>query len=149
MNRLGFVNTYAGLILPSITSATGTFLMRQTMMAIPMDYEYAAMIDGCNRGQMFLRVFLPMTSNTLVALGIFTFMGSWNNYLWPLIIISKREMYTLPIGLTMYLVTSVGTKLEWSVILCAGIMSVLPMFVFYAFASKRFMDGITLGGIKG
>jgi multiple sugar transport system permease protein len=149
MNKLGLVNTYAGLVLPSISFPMGTFLMRQTMKAIPMDYEYAAMIDGCNRGQMFMRIFFPMTRNTVIALGIFTFMGSWNNYIWPLIIIGKKEMYTLPIGLTNYtLNTAVGSRPEWGVVLCACIMSVLPVFIFYAFASRRFMDGITLSGIK-
>jgi multiple sugar transport system permease protein len=149
MNKLGFLDSYIGLILPSISFPMGTFMMRQTMKAIPVDYEHAAMIDGCNRGQMYLKVFLPMTTNTIVALGIFTFMGSWNNYIWPLLIIKTRSLYTLPLGLTLYNITNNSIRrLEWSHILCACLMAVLPIFVFYAFASRRFMDGITLSGIK-
>jgi multiple sugar transport system permease protein len=149
MNRLGLLDSYAGLILPSISFPIGTFMMRQTMKAIPMDYEYAAMMDGCNRGQMYLKVFLPMTTNTIIALGIFTFMGSWNNYLWPLLIIKTRELYTMPIALPLFFLGSDSIqRLEWSNLLCAAIMSVLPIFIFYAFASRRFMDGITLSGIK-
>jgi ABC-type glycerol-3-phosphate transport system permease component len=147
--NMKLLNTYLGLVLPAISSPMGIFLIRQNMKSIPPDYEYAAMIDGCNRGQMFLHVFLPMTTNTIVALGIFTFMGSWNNYIWPLLIITKRSMYTLPLGLTLYAVFNNNIRhLEWSHILCAGIMAVLPIFVVYALASKRFMEGFMLSGIK-
>lgn len=149
MNNLGLVNTLAGLILPLISFPMGTFLMRQTMMSIPIDYEYAAMIDGCNRFQMFFKVFLPMVNNTVMALGVFTFMSSWNNYIWPLVIISDQELYTLPIGLTLYTVqSSMGRRPEWSVIMAAALLSVLPIMVIYCFASRRFMEGIALGGLK-
>lgn len=149
MNRLGLVNTLAGLILPLISFPMGTFLMRQTMLSIPLDYEHAAMIDGCNRFQMFFKVFLPMTNNTVVALAIFTFMGSWNNYIWPLVIVSDRSLYTLPIGLTLYTVqSSMGRRPEWSVIMAAAILSVLPIMAVYSFASRRFMEGIALSGLK-
>lgn len=147
--KMGLLNTYFGLILPSLSSPMGIFLIRQSMKSIPVDYEYAAMIDGCNRGQMFLKVFLPMTTNTIAALGIFTFMGSWNNYIWPLLIITKKTMYTLPLGLTLYNIANNNVRhLEWSHVLCAGIMAVLPIFIVYAFASKRFMEGFALSGIK-
>jgi ABC-type glycerol-3-phosphate transport system permease component len=147
--NMKLLNTYLGLILPSMSSPMGIFLIRQNMKAIPPDYEHAAMIDGCNRGQMFLHVFLPMATNTIVALGIFTFMGSWNNYIWPLLIITKRAMYTLPLGLTLYNISNNNVHhLEWSHILCAGIMAVLPIFVVYVLASKKFMEGFMLSGIK-
>ncbi|WP_077533361.1 carbohydrate ABC transporter permease [Massiliimalia massiliensis] len=149
MNNLGLVNTLAGLILPLISFPMGTFLMRQTMLSIPIDYEYAAMIDGCNRFQMFFKVFLPMVNNTVMALAIFTFMGSWNNYIWPLVIISDQKLYTLPIGLTLYTVqSSMGRRPEWSVIMAAALLSVLPIMIVYCFASRRFMEGIALGGLK-
>jgi multiple sugar transport system permease protein len=149
MNKMGLVNTLAGLILPLISFPMATFLMRQTMMSIPVDYEHAAQIDGCNRAQMFFKVFLPMASNTMVALGVFTFMASWNNYIWPLVIISDQKNYTLPIGITLYTVQqSMGRRPEWSVILAAALMSALPILVVYAFFSRRFMEGVTLGGLK-
>jgi ABC-type glycerol-3-phosphate transport system permease component len=149
MNRMGLVDTLAGLILPLISFPMATFLMRQAMMSIPIDYEHAAQIDGCNRLQMFAKVFLPMSGNTLAALCIFTFMSSWNNYIWPLVIISDKDNYTLPIGLTLYnLQASMGRRPEWSVILAAAIMTVLPILAVYAFASRKFMEGITLGGLK-
>jgi multiple sugar transport system permease protein len=90
-----------------------------------------------------------MTGNTATALSIFTFMGSWNNYIWPLVTTNEKSMYTLPLGLSLYtLRDAVGSKPEWGAILCAGVMSVLPIFIFYAFASRKFMEGITLSGIK-
>lgn len=150
MNKMGLLNSYWGLILPLISFPTGTFMMRQAMIAIPMDYEYAAKIDGCNRFTMFWRVFLPLVKNTLIALGIFTFMSSWNNYLWPLVVVSQRDMYTLPLGLQLYSNTrAVGSRPEWNMILCAAVMSALPILIVYCFMSRRLMEGITLGGIKG
>lgn len=149
MNRMGLVNTLAGLILPLISFPMGTFLMRQNMLSIPIDYEYAAQIDGCNRFKMFWYVFLPMVGNTCVALAVFTFMGSWNNYIWPLVVVNRRELYTLPLGLTLYTSTkAVGSRLEWNAVLAAAVMSVLPILVVYSFASTKFMEGITLGGLK-
>ncbi len=148
--RAKLVNTIWGLILPMMAFPMGTFLLRQTMLSIPMDYENAALIDGCNRPRMFTSVFLPMTKNTIIAVAIFAFMQSWNNYIWPLIIINDKEMYTLPLGLTLYNIHgSMSRRPEWSIILAACVMSVLPILIVYSVASRNFMEGITMGGLKG
>ena len=148
--RAKLVNTMWGLILPMLAFPMGTFLLRQTMLSIPMDYENAALIDGCSRPRMFVSVFLPMTKNTIVAVAIFAFMQSWNNYIWPLIVINDKSMYTLPLGLTLYNIQgSMSRRPEWSIILAASMMSVLPILAVYSIASRYFMEGITMGGLKG
>jgi len=148
--RAKLVNTMWGLILPMLAFPMGTFLLRQTMLSIPMDYENAALIDGCNRPRMFFSIFLPMTKNTIVAVAIFAFMQSWNNYIWPLIVINDKAMYTLPLGLTVYNIQgSMSRRPEWSIILAAALMSVVPILAVYIVASRNFMDGLTMGGLKG
>lgn len=148
--RAKLVNTMWGLILPMLAFPMGTFLLRQTMLSIPMDYENAALIDGCNRPRMFASIFLPMTKNTVVAVAIFAFMQSWNSYIWPLIVINDKTMYTLPLGLTLYnLNGSMSQRPEWSIILAACVMSVLPILLVYLLASRSFMEGLTMGGLKG
>lgn len=148
--RANLVNTLWGLILPLLVFPMGTFLLRQTMLSVPMDYEHAAVIDGCNRPRMFISVFLPMCKNTIVAVAIFSFMQSWNNYIWPLIVLNDKSMYTLPLGLTLYTIHgSMGLRPEWSIILAAAMMSVLPILIVYCIVSRSFMEGITMGGLKG
>lgn len=150
MTRLHLVNTVWGLVLPMLAFPMGTFLLRQTMLSIPMDYENAALIDGCNRPRMFFSIFLPMTKNTVIAVAIFSFMQSWNNYIWPLMIVNDKAMYTIPLGLTLYNIQgSMSMRPEWSVILSACIMSVIPIMLVYTCASRFFMDGLTMGGLKG
>lgn len=148
-SQMGLVNTMAGLILPQMCFPMGTFILRQTMKSIPDDYAEAARIDGCGHWKMFFRIFFPMTKNSIISVGVLTFINCWNNYLWPLIITTNKENYTIPIGLTLFTITTSMNRPAWSVILAGAIISVLPIFVFYCFASRSFMEGITAGGIKG
>lgn len=150
MSKMGLVNSMAGLILPLISFPMGTFILRQSMKVIPMEYEDAASIDGCGRLRMFCSIFLPMTKNSVIAVAIFMFMTSWNNYIWPLVVISDKKLYTLPIGLTLYTAqASMSRRPEWSVILAACMIASIPMLLFYSIASNKFMEGIAMGGIKG
>ncbi len=150
ITKMGMVNTKFGLIIPLILYPMGVFILRQAMLVIPRDYEESAMLDGCGRWKMFTKIFLPMTRNSVIAVAIFMFMQSWNNYVWPLIIISDKAQYTLPIGLTLYTAqASMSRRPEWSVILAACLISAAPMILFYILFSKRFMAGVSAGGVKG
>lgn len=150
MTKMNMVNSRLGLIIPLILYPMGVFILRQAMLVIPRDYEESAMLDGCNRWKMFMKIFLPMTRNSIIAVAIFMFMQSWNNYVWPLIIVSDQAQYTLPIGLTLYTAQgSMSRRPEWSVILAACLISAAPMILFYFAFSKRFMAGVTAGGVKG
>ncbi len=150
LSQFGLVNTLAGLIIPQLAFPMGTFILRQTMRAIPKEFEEAALLDGCNRFTTFTRIFFPLSRNSILSVGIFTFMKCWNNYIWPLVIISDKAKYTLPIGLTLYSVDGgLGKRPEWSVILAACIMSVLPILNVYLFTSRKFIDGVSAGGVKG
>lgn len=149
MQRMGLINTLAGVILPLLSFPMGTFLMRQAMMAIPIDFEYAARIDGCGRFQTYWRIFLPMCRNSVISVAFFSFMMSWNNYIWPMVILSDNSKYTLPLGLTLYNIErSASGKPDWGVVLAATIMSVMPVLVVYLMFSEKFISGVTLGGLK-
>lgn len=150
IKNLGMSDSLVGLIIPGLAFPMGTFWMRQSMLSIPIEYEYAASIDGCNKFQMFFKVFFPMSITSVSALAIFAFMGSWNNYIWPLVILSDKNNFTLPLGLTLYLAQQgMGVKISWNTIMAATTMSILPIVVFFIAAQDFFIGGMTTGGIKG
>jgi len=150
MQKMRLIDSYLGVILPLLSFPMGTFLMRQAMLAIPMDYEFAARIDGCGRFQTYARIFLPMCRNSVLSLAFFSFMMSWNNYIWPMVILSDNAKYTLPLGLTLYNIErSASGKPDWGVVLAATIMALLPVMAVYLLFSEKFISGVTLGGIKG
>src|SRR5215216_1802749 len=101
IQRLGWVDTYQGLIAPGVTSAFGTFLLRQAMLGVPREYEEAAFLDGANHWAVFRHVVLPMTRPALATLAVFATMASWNNFLWPLFVTSDERLMTLPVGLAL------------------------------------------------
>jgi multiple sugar transport system permease protein len=143
-----WLNTYQGLIVPSLTSAMGTFLIRQFFLSIPKDFEDAAFIDGANRLQIFTQVILPMGKPALLTVGLITFMGNWNTLLWPLIIMTKPEMQTLPLGLARLALTAGWVRVEWGPLMGASLLTILPIAVIYAFLQSYFIRGITLSGLK-
>ncbi len=143
-----WLNTYQGLIIPSLTSAMGTFLIRQFFLSIPKDFEDAAFIDGASRLQIFTQVILPMGKPALLTVGLITFMGSWNALLWPLIIMTKPEMQTLPLGLARLALTSGWVRIEWGPLMGASLLTILPIAVIYAFLQGYFIRGIALSGLK-
>ena len=146
MIRLGLVDTYTGLILPSAFSAFGTFLLRQFMLGIPKSLDEAALIDGASTWQLYWDVVLPLARPGLVTLAIFTFMGNYNSFFWPLVMLKSTHRYTLPIGL-LFFDNSQGQ--QTNLMMAAITMSVVPMILIFVILQKRLVKGIQLGAVKG
>src|SRR5579883_201735 len=119
MQDLGLVDTLQGLILPSIFSAWGTFLMRQFMLTFPKELEDAAKIDGCSVFGIYWRIFMPLSMPVIATLGIFTFLAHWNDFLWPLIMISSVDNKTLPLGLAMLQARLQAIEIPWQLVMAA------------------------------
>lgn len=146
MIKLGLVDTFPGLILPSAFSAFGTFLLRQFMLGIPRSLDEAAEIDGASHWQIFWNVILPLSRPGLITLTIFSFIGNYSSFFWPLIMIRSLEKYTLPIGL-LYFDSTRGQSTH--LLMAAVTMSVLPMIVAFILLQKQLVRGIQLGAVKG
>lgn len=147
LRELKWLDTYYALIVPFTVSAFGTFLLRQTFMTIPQELEDAAKLDGCSRLGFLWRIVLPLSKPPLASLALFTFMGTWNDYLWPLIMTNSREMRTLQIGLR-FLVSQEGGS-QWGIFMAATVMVSLPIIIFYLLVQKQFVKGIALTGLRG
>jgi len=146
MRHLGWINTYQGLILPGVFSAFGTFLLRQFFLTIPRELEEAAFIDGASHWTVYRRIILPLGKPALATLGVFSFMGSWNAFLWPLFVVRDLELMTLPVGLA----TLHGRWLtQWNLVMAGTVITVLPMLAVYLLAQQYFVRGVVLSGIKG
>lgn len=146
MIYLGLVDTLTGLILPAAFSAFGTFLLRQFMLSIPMSLDEAAAIDGASKLRTFFDVILPLTRPGLVTLAIFTFMGNYNAFFWPLVMLRSEHKLTLPIGLLSF-ETTAGQ--ETNLLMAAVTMGVVPMIVIFVLLQKQLIAGIQLGAVKG
>ena len=144
--ELGWTNTYQGLIAPLIAGPFGIFLLRQHFKSLPSALGDAAKIDGCNEFQTFYKVYLPLAKPALATLAIFTFMGAWNNFQWPLIIMSEQDMYTLPVAL--FAVRNQYFA-EWGLMMAAALIIVAPVIVAFLAAQDYFIRGMTLSGMKG
>ncbi|MEW6232061.1 MAG: carbohydrate ABC transporter permease [Chloroflexota bacterium] len=146
MRYLGWINTYQGLILPGVFSAFGTFLLRQFFLTIPHELEEAAFLDGASHWTIYWRIIVPLAKPALATLGVFSFMGSWNAFLWPLFVVRDLELMTLPVGLA----TLHGRWLtEWNLVMAGTVITVLPMLAVYLLAQQYFVRGVVLSGIKG
>ncbi|MEM1027136.1 MAG: carbohydrate ABC transporter permease [Planctomycetota bacterium] len=146
MITLGLVDTIAGLILPAAFTAFGTFLLRQFMLSIPASLDEAAEIDGASKWRTYWDVILPLARPGLVTLAIFTFMGNYNSFFWPLVMLKSEHNYTLPIGL-LYFDSTAGQ--ETNLLMAAVTMSVVPMIVVFMVMQKQLVKGIQLGAVKG
>ena len=144
MKSLGLLNTYPALIFP-IVNAFGVFLVRQFMLSIPNDLLEAARIDGCSEHRIFFLLVLPLITTVLVSLTIFTFISSWNDFLWPLVIASKPHMKTLTLAIAA-LKGSYTTN--YGLVMAGSTLAFLPPFILYLILQKRFVEGIALSGIK-
>lgn len=139
-------DTYAGIILPGLVDAFGIFLMRQFIASIPNDLLDAARIDGASEPGIFVRIVLPLIQPALSALAIFTLIGNWESFLWPLLITNTEALRTLPIGLSLF----AGRYLErFDLEMAASTIAILPMVIAFFFLQRRFIEGITLSGLKG
>ncbi len=140
------INSYFVLIVPLLFSPYGTFLLRQFFLNIPKELDEAALIDGCNRFMIFRRIILPISMPALATLGTFTFMNSWRNFMWPLIMTNSTEMRTLPVGLASFM-GEYAT--EWGMMMAGAMMMVIPMIIVFIFAQRWFVKGIQIGAVKG
>lgn len=145
MKNFGWLDTYQALIIPGLFSVFGTFLLRQAFLSIPKELEEAAFMDGANHFSIFWRVIMPLSKPTLATLGIFSFMQSWNNYLWPLIVINDKSFATLPLGLSLL---QGRWETNWNMMMAGVVISVLPILAVYLFAQKYFIQGMTMSGMK-
>ena len=143
---LGWHDSYAALIVPPVFSAFGVFMLRQFFLTIPAEIEEAAKIDGCSRVAIFLRIILPMSKPGLASLAIFTFVNSWKSFFWPLIVTSSDKYKTLPIGLYAFS-GQYGT--DWSALMAATAISIIPGVIFYIIFQKSLVEGISLTGMGG
>lgn len=146
LREIGWVDTYKAVIIPAIFTAYGTFMLRQFFMTLPRDLEDAAKIDGCSLFGIYWRIILPLSKPALATLGTFTFMGSWMSFMWPLIVLNSQEKYTLPVLLS-YFQSQYTT--DWTMLMAASAMQVLPVIIVFLFCQKFFVEGIKLSGIKG
>lgn len=146
MVKMHWTNTYLVLTVPFFVNIFGLFMMRQFMESIPNDYIEAAEIDGCGQYKTFFRVIFPMVKPAVAALVIFIFMGSYNSFLWPLINVNSRELFTLPIGMASL---TTDKKSEFELLMAASTMAVIPIFAVFCVAQKHFVAGLTMGGVKG
>ena len=146
MIKLGLVDTFVGLILPSSFTAIGTFLLRQFMLSIPTSLDEAADIDGANKWQLFWDIILPLSRPGIITLTIFSFIGNYQSFFWPLVVLKTVERYTLPVGL-LFFDSSRGQATH--LIMAAATMSVVPMIILFVVLQKYLVKGIQLGAVKG
>ncbi|NED99434.1 carbohydrate ABC transporter permease [Phytoactinopolyspora halotolerans] len=142
----GWLDSYYGLILPGAVSAFGVFLLRQYMLTIPDELLDAARVDGAGEFRVFWQVVLPLTGPALAATAIFTFMYAWEDFLWPLIIISSPDHYTMPLGLAMFVVKN---RTAWDMLMAGSVVATIPVIVIFMIFQRRFIKGISMTGIKG
>lgn len=145
-SNLGLVNSYPGLILPFLITPLGVFLMRQFISGLPDDIIEAARIDGASEWRIFARVIMPLCGPAVATLTILTFLGSWNNFLWPLVVATSEEKYTLPVALALY---SVGQNAaQYGLMMAGAVVVVIPVLLVFIVLQRYFVQGIALTGIK-
>jgi ABC-type glycerol-3-phosphate transport system permease component len=146
MVRIRWLDTYWAIILPGAVSAFGAFFMLQTMLAVPNDLVDAARIDGASEWGIYWRVGLPLARGALSVLAVLVFLGAWNDYLWPLIVLRSAEKFTYPVGLA----TLVGLyKIEYGMILAGAFLATLPIVVIFVAGRNHILANVTLGAVKG
>ena len=146
LQSLGWIDSYKAVILPGIFTAYGTFMLRQFFLTLPKDLEDAAKIDGCGYFGIFWRILLPLSKPALATLTTFTFMGSWMNFMWPLIVLNSHEKFTLPVGLAYF--QSLHNT-DWTLLMAGSVMMIFPILLVFIFNQRYFVEGIKLTGIKG
>ncbi|MBQ2612239.1 carbohydrate ABC transporter permease [bacterium] len=147
MRELHLVNTYQALILPGLFGGFGVFLMRQYFLGFSKDLEDAARIDGCNMLQSFFKIALPLAIPTVATLAIFTFVTTWNSFLWPLIITNSESMRTLPVGLAIFRGSFREITL-WGELLACSVICTIPVIIVFLLGKKYFINDIMQGGVK-
>lgn len=145
IRKLDLIDSYAGLTLPFLAGPFGAFMMRQFFLSMPESLEEAAIIDGCTRFQVLRKIVLPLSKPALASLGLFTFMGAWNDFMWPLIIINRDTMRTLQVGLSLL---RADLYPDWPMMMAASVMATLPIMIAFLSAQKQFIESLTFTGVK-
>jgi len=143
---LGWINTYAALIVPSVFNTFGIFMMRQFMHTVPNELLDAARIDGASEPRIFAQVVIPLVRPALATLGIFQFMGSWNAYFWPLIVLTKEKMFTVPVGLAAF---SAGYEPNFSSRNAGAFITIIPVVIVFILFQRHIIKGMALSGMAG
>lgn len=146
MSKIGAVNTHWALIISAISSVYATFLMRQFFQTFPSELEDAAKLDGCNPLSFYWYILLPNSKPILTTLGLMAFQGIWNDFQWPLIVLSDESLRTLQVGLS-YLNSEYYT--DWNLLMAGSILTILPILILFFFAQKYFVQSFKLTGLKG
>jgi multiple sugar transport system permease protein len=146
VSNMGLTNTYPGLILPYLAGPFGVFLMRQFISGIPDELMDAARVDGAGEWRIFSRVVMPLCGPALATLAILTFLTSWNNFLWPLVVAQTEDMYTLPVALALYAVGQNATR--YGLLMAGSVVVVLPIIALFLLLQRYFVRGIAMTGIK-
>ena len=146
VTKVGLVSTYPALILPFVAGPLGVFLMRQFIAEIPDSLIEAARIDGASEARIFFRIVLPLSGPALATLAILTFLGSWNNFLWPLVVAQSQDMYTLPVALSLYSTGVCSTN--YGEPLAGSVLVITPVLILFVLLQRFFIAGITTTGIK-
>ena len=145
VKTLDWPNTYEGLIVPFLVDGFGVFLMRQYLKSIPNELIEAARIDGASELRIFFQIVMPLCKPALAALGVFTFREAWDMYIWPLIIVTKDSLRTLPLGISLFM-SSFGTA--WDQLMAVATIGTLPMILLFFFLQRSFIQGIAISGLK-
>ena len=145
VKKLDWPNTYAGLIVPFLVEGFGVFLMRQYLQSIPNELIEAARIDGASEFRIYAQIVMPLCKPALAALGVFTFREAWDMYIWPLIIVTKDSLRTLPLGISLFM-SSFGTA--WDQLMAVAAIGTLPMVLLFFFLQRSFIQGIAISGLK-
>lgn len=146
LERMGLVNTYWAVIVPGMASIFGIFLIRQYVLSVPDDLLDAARIDGASEFRIYWSIVLPLCRPILVTLGLFTFLAVWNDFMWPLIVLTDNDMYTLPVALA----NLVGEHVQDTELMMAGsVLTVLPVLLLFLALQRYYVEGVMMGSVKG
>ena len=148
MSKLSWTNTFLPLIIPGAASAFGIFFMRQYISTINNELLDSARIDGAGEFTIFLRIIMPIVSPGMTSLGLIFFMGAWNDFLWPLVILKKPNLFTLPIAINQMIQSMIGRPV-YSQQMAAAVISIIPLLIIFLVFQRRFVEGITAGAVKG
>jgi len=146
ISKMGFINSFSGLVLPKLSLVFGIFLMRQFFLNLSMEIEEAAIIDGASIPRRAFSIMFPMAKPAFIALGIYTFLNTWNDFMWPLIVTTKKEMFTLTIGLNFF---KGSFFTVWPYMMAATMLMTAPMIILYFTSQKYFLEVNVSSGVKG
>jgi multiple sugar transport system permease protein len=142
----GWLDTYWGIMFPGMMTAFGTFLMKQFFETVPNDFLEAARVDGLNEFAIWWRIAMPLVTPALSALAIFTFLGNWTAFIWPLIVTTSKELYTLPVGLSSF---AVEQSIQWELIMTGASLATLPTLLVFLVLQRFIVRGVVMAGLKG